>query len=146
MSKVYEARKKKAAERKIQKAKELVESSKAVSAPVPISTPEKSNLEKQFQKVEEKCDDEEDDDGDDGEEETLFYEPPPEEIERKQQKKAEKEQQKKMLAEMYEMMMTLHKEKTSKKSGKASSVSMQFKEEINRTPSVHPVRSLFNLP
>jgi len=86
MSKVHEARRKKAAERKVQKAKELVESSKAVSAPVPIPTPEKSNLEKQLQKVEEKDDYEEDEDED--EEETLFYEPPPEEIERKQQKKS----------------------------------------------------------
>jgi len=81
------------------------------------------------------------------EESVLYYEPPPDYKEKKAKKALEKEKQKQMFGEMYAAVLEVQKgfSASNKKAAKPSASSMQYKEEINRTPHVHPVRLLFNL-
>jgi len=143
MSKVHEARRKKAAEKRLQKAQQNM-------PPLAPSSPAKTKLDEALSKQEKNNGDDSSSSSD--EETVLYYEPPADYKERKAKKAAEKEQQRKMLTDVYAMMLTMQKEisevkTTTKKvvASKPANTAAQFKEEINRTPSVHPVRALYNL-
>ena len=144
MSKVHEARRKKAAERRLQKAQQNM----LPSAP---PSPAKTKLDEAFSKQDKNAADDDSSSSSD-EEQVLYYEPPADYKEKKAKKAAEKKQQRKMLTDVYAMMLNVQKElaevkTTAKKvvASKPANTAAQFKEEINRTPSVHPVRALYNL-